>query len=866
MNIKHIILTTLGAAALMTSCTDIEEHSQWGYDVSPQLSAYIKGGEAAMASTQFPEGAEAGVYLTTVNGDVDESTAMNRCYKLAANGTMTPADEKEAVLFPADGSKRDIVAYYPYDAKVRGAEVAVNVENQKEAALLDLLYSNSAKGEMGLDKKIRLGFKHAMTQLLVITQKAEGAESAYLTTATIENAALEGKLNLNTGKVKAGSKKGTVAMTMDNDDLTEAAATHGVRFDAVVVPTGKTTLQLTMGMGEAQTTVEVKDVDLAAGKIVVVPVAVAMADGKIKLEALDTYAAEWTSLPGVKVATPQRPSIVDPGEGGEGGNEGGETVDGKTVFYETFGSTPVAKGDKGWPYLSQFTGWSNPNLKFEDLGRSLSVRFNTEKNCVWFKASKDNQLKISGFDTKGAKKLTLSFAIMADLANSGAATNLDLFGGSFNGKAFKVASKAVKNPEDMNKWTEVSIDLPVDVAKENSELIFALNNAPVGFRLADIKLVASNGDGGEGGEVKPQPAATYYAQDFSTSVKVEKEGGYWPDFMKYVDKLNTPGKFATSGKFVSIRYANNANNIWFAKKYENWIEFQDIDVKKAKEVTITAGIAANLFNAGETNNLNGLEVEVGGQTYTFASTPVENKDQAVRNLSVKVPVASSNFTFRIKSNPSVNLTGLRLYSVKVESGASEGGGETPEPGGGGETPEPGGGGETPEPGGGGETPVPAGTIFVETFGEKVEKEGSYWPSVDKYTGWDNKDLKFSDPYFEKYVKASVRMTSTMSPHVWLAGKTKYDSHTALKVEGFKTEGYKKVVMKVDLASNSTKISTKDVIFKANGKVIALPEEQLKKNEFTTYTVELPANTTSIEFEANNLADGLRIDNLKLLGE
>lgn len=178
----------------------------------------------------------------------------------------------------------------------------------------------------------------------------------------------------------------------------------------------------------------------------------------------------------------------------------------------------------------------------------------------------------------------------------------------------------------------------------------------------------------EGGEVNPEKpvepvAGTYYDQDFSTTTKVEKDGNFWPDFMTYVEKLKTPGKFATSGKFVSIRSVKDyGNNIWFGKGFENWIEFQEIDTKDAEKVIVSAEIAANLYNAGEENDLAALEVEVDGKRYQFPSTVKKDKDQTKVELTIPEAIATKDgkFTFRIVSNKDKNITGLRLFRVKVK--------------------------------------------------------------------------------------------------------------------------------------------------------------------------------------------------------
>ncbi len=161
-----------------------------------------------------------------------------------------------------------------------------------------------------------------------------------------------------------------------------------------------------------------------------------------------------------------------------------------------------------------------------------------------------------------------------------------------------------------------------------------------------------------------------------------------------------------------------------------------------------------------------------------------------------------------------------------------------------------------------EDPTPqVGEVFLETFGTP-EKVNDKWQNVNDYKGYVVKTNQYSDPFFNKYVKASVRKSSKLNGHVWLAAKGKYPSHTALKIEGFKTGTGLKLSFK--LADNTGTLQANALKLSTDKGLVALPATQLKKNEYQVFTVTLPDNTKFIQFEADNLPDGVRIDDVKLV--
>lgn len=190
----------------------------------------------------------------------------------------------------------------------------------------------------------------------------------------------------------------------------------------------------------------------------------------------------------------------------------------------------------------------------------------------------------------------------------------------------------------------------------------------------------------------------------------------------------------------------------------------------------------------------------------------------------------------------------QINSVKVFTGE---GGDTPNPD---PEPEP-----DPEP-----TPDEDGTLFNETFGDPV-KEGKYWPSVDKYTGWtDTHKMTYSDPVMTgSYSNASVRSTSTMDGHVWFAS----GKESALRIAGFKTSNFAKITLSYDIAANAVGEQSVIKVSTDKGDVTVPAAAISQQNKFQSVTVTLPKDFTWIQFTSTAATNevGYRVDNVKIVG-
>ena len=177
----------------------------------------------------------------------------------------------------------------------------------------------------------------------------------------------------------------------------------------------------------------------------------------------------------------------------------------------------------------------------------------------------------------------------------------------------------------------------------------------------------------------------------------------------------------------------------------------------------------------------------------------------------------------------------------------------------------GGGSGTVDPGTGIET-----TIFEETFGESVTKEGKYWPSIYDTKKWSSSSkLTFKDPIVEtnnwSYSNCSVRSTSTLDPHAWFAA----DKESSMVISGFTTTGYTSLKLSYKIATNTANADQKCIVVKAGDTELNVPSSTMDKTNVYQEVVltGISAKTSSITFYSSSSANtyGIRIDNVKLVG-
>ena len=167
----------MAGAMTLASCSNEEVNGNDTKNAQLQVVANIALPQTRAFDDQWNAGDQIGIY-TLKAGTTDIDAADNLAYRntltegSAANANFVPAGN--AAKLPDDGSKVDVVAYYPYSASAAAGVVELDVQKQDNQAAVDLLGAK-AEGVSADAPQAVLNFKHKLTKIFIRTTAEDGS-------------------------------------------------------------------------------------------------------------------------------------------------------------------------------------------------------------------------------------------------------------------------------------------------------------------------------------------------------------------------------------------------------------------------------------------------------------------------------------------------------------------------------------------------------------------------------------------------------------------------------------------------------------------------------------------------------------------
>lgn len=177
MNKSSFMLFAMAGAMTLASCSNEEVNGNDTKNAQLQVVANIALPQTRAFDDQWNAGDQIGIY-TLKAGTTDIDAADNLAYRntltegSAANANFAPAGK--AANLPDDGSKVDVVAYYPYSASAAAGVVELDVQKQDNQAAVDLLGAK-AEGVSADAPQAVLNFKHKLTKIFIKTTAEDGS-------------------------------------------------------------------------------------------------------------------------------------------------------------------------------------------------------------------------------------------------------------------------------------------------------------------------------------------------------------------------------------------------------------------------------------------------------------------------------------------------------------------------------------------------------------------------------------------------------------------------------------------------------------------------------------------------------------------
>lgn len=167
----------MAGAMTLASCSNEEVNDNGTKNAQLQVVANIALPQTRAFDDQWNAGDQIGVY-TFKAGTTDIDAADNLAYRntltegWAATANFEPVGNPATL--PDDGSKVDVVAYYPYSTTAAAGKVELDVQNQENQALIDLLGAK-AEGVSADAPQAVLNFKHKLTKIFMNTTAEDGS-------------------------------------------------------------------------------------------------------------------------------------------------------------------------------------------------------------------------------------------------------------------------------------------------------------------------------------------------------------------------------------------------------------------------------------------------------------------------------------------------------------------------------------------------------------------------------------------------------------------------------------------------------------------------------------------------------------------
>ena len=394
------------------------------------------------------------------------------------------------------------------------------------------------------------------------------------------------------------------------------------------------------------------------------------ATGKVDFIAYYPYSNALSgNVMDVNVADQSKPGAIDLLYSNE--TKGVEAANGKTIALKFVRKMSKITLDM----TKDETIESFEGLKVEMKGIATEGKFDLAKGIVKATDGKNTQavaMNIGNVEASTAK----ATAIILPTAAATDQTKMDL--------TFTLAGKTFTHSiADLAAFEAgKNVTFGVKLSVNNGKPVVTVGNATiedwVGVAGGDFDV---NFDG-EGGGTEPGEEKVLFQETFG---KPEKNGKYWPYLTDYTGFDNPATMFENvSTEKASVRANEGLGNVWFPAGKEVAIAIKGINVQGATTATLECEVGANVYKAGESQDLNTLKVVCNQKELVFPSKIVsgDNKEGnkpfklVIENVSI-----SEDARLEFSGSAATNTYGLRLFSVKLYV-PGEGGGTvdpTPEP-------------------------------------------------------------------------------------------------------------------------------------------------------------------------------------------
>jgi hypothetical protein len=126
---------------------------------------------------------------------------------------------------------------------------------------------------------------------------------------------------------------------------------------------------------------------------------------------------------------------------------------------------------------------------------------------------------------------------------------------------------------------------------------------------------------------------------------------------------------ATGNADIRSISGDNGAHVWFPANNDSQLSISGINTSGKSNLVLSYQVAANLYDAGSSGNLNAITVKCNGTSLNVPSTPVSNANgdnSKFYTLTLENIPATENLTLEFAATADANTIGLRLDNIKIE--------------------------------------------------------------------------------------------------------------------------------------------------------------------------------------------------------
>ncbi len=225
--IRTLCLAT-AATCMLTACDNDNDNLRNSANVITFTSAISQMASRAVADN-WEDGDKIGVYMIPAGQSLDNALAKNARYSAHGDGTITPLTTNSELLYPANGSSVDFVAYYPLQYEVADNVYKVDITNQEVAGDIDLMYATATDYNKDSKSKPNLLFDHKLSQIYFNIETPDPITSKSYIYVTIDGINTTADFNLADATFANTGNPGIIYAGIDID-------ANGTHASAIVIP------------------------------------------------------------------------------------------------------------------------------------------------------------------------------------------------------------------------------------------------------------------------------------------------------------------------------------------------------------------------------------------------------------------------------------------------------------------------------------------------------------------------------------------------------------------------------------------------------------------------------------------------------